>query len=97
MLLGTRLWYGFFGTIVTNDDKFNAKIEDMCREIGKPTLTLKAVASSVMALSPTPKAETSFRALSAAERAHRSRKPAGSSNEPEGSPGPPRLAQGSQH
>ena len=58
MLLGTRLWYGFFGTTVTNDDKFHAKIEEMCREIGKPAVTPKTVVRSVMALSPKPKATT---------------------------------------
>ena len=54
MLLGTRLWYLFL--MEHSDEQFEDTLAQMCREIGPPRktkLTLKTVAKSVAALSPT--------------------------------------------
>ena len=38
MLLGTRLWYGFIGSVVEDDKKFKAKMDELCRELGPTEL-----------------------------------------------------------
>ena len=35
MLLGVRLWYGFYGSVVADDQAFEGKIEELCRELGE--------------------------------------------------------------
>ena len=34
MMLGVRLWYGFFGTVLASEGAFEAKMEELCRELG---------------------------------------------------------------
>jgi hypothetical protein len=34
MLIGTRMWYGFYGSTVTDEVLFQGKIEELCRELG---------------------------------------------------------------
>ena len=34
MLLGVRLWYGFFGTVLETADAFEAKVGELCRGLG---------------------------------------------------------------
>ena len=34
MLLGVRLWYGFFGPAVESDVAFDGKVDELCRELG---------------------------------------------------------------
>lgn len=36
IMLGTRLWYGFFGDVLTEEATFNAKMDALCRELGPP-------------------------------------------------------------
>lgn len=72
MLLGTRLWYGFYGLTVTDEGKFNAKIEELCREISKKaTLNFKTAAKAVEAVSPKPTAAPAPPALGPADDATR--------------------------
>ena len=35
MLLGVRLWYGFYGTVLRTDNAFEGKMNELCREIGE--------------------------------------------------------------
>ena len=35
MLLGVRLWYGFFGATLASEDAFEGKMEELCRELGE--------------------------------------------------------------
>eukprot|EP01047_Picozoa_sp_COSAG01_P003218 COSAG01_NODE_94_length_26962_cov_9.110933_2_plen_634_part_00 len=35
MLLGVRLWYGFFGATLASDETFEDKVEELCRELGE--------------------------------------------------------------
>eukprot|EP01047_Picozoa_sp_COSAG01_P002621 COSAG01_NODE_70_length_28755_cov_34.709067_20_plen_556_part_00 len=34
MLLGVRLWYGFYGSVLASEDAFEGKVEELCRELG---------------------------------------------------------------
>ena len=34
MLVGVRLWYGFYGAVLASDGAFNAKVDELCRELG---------------------------------------------------------------
>ena len=34
MILGVRLWYGFFGTTLASEEAFEGKVEELCRELG---------------------------------------------------------------
>ena len=34
MLLGVRLWYGFYGLVLDSDDAFEGKVAELCRELG---------------------------------------------------------------
>jgi hypothetical protein len=34
MLLGVRLWYQFYGSVLATDEAFDAKIVELCRELG---------------------------------------------------------------
>ena len=34
MLIGARMWYGFYGSTVTDEVLFQGKIEELCRELG---------------------------------------------------------------
>eukprot|EP01048_Picozoa_sp_COSAG05_P020286 COSAG05_NODE_3408_length_2082_cov_4.481594_1_plen_424_part_00 len=34
MMLGVRLWYGFFGTVLASEGAFEGKMEELCRELG---------------------------------------------------------------
>jgi hypothetical protein len=34
MLIGARMWYGFYGSTVTDEALFQGKIEELCRELG---------------------------------------------------------------
>jgi hypothetical protein len=35
MLIGTRLWYGFYGAAASESAAFEGKIEELCRELGE--------------------------------------------------------------
>ena len=35
MMLGVRLWYGFFGATLASEGAFEGKMEELCRELGK--------------------------------------------------------------
>ena len=35
MLLGTRVWYSFCGTVLLGEASFEGKMEELCRELGK--------------------------------------------------------------
>ena len=35
MILGVRLWYGFCGSVLERDDAFEAKVQELCRELGE--------------------------------------------------------------
>eukprot|EP01048_Picozoa_sp_COSAG05_P044260 COSAG05_NODE_24999_length_198_cov_65.343434_1_plen_59_part_01 len=34
MLLGVRLWYGFYGSVMASEGAFQGKMEVLCRELG---------------------------------------------------------------
>eukprot|EP01048_Picozoa_sp_COSAG05_P044416 COSAG05_NODE_25190_length_198_cov_31.888889_1_plen_65_part_11 len=34
MLLGVRLWYGFYGSVTASEGAFQGKMEVLCRELG---------------------------------------------------------------
>ena len=34
MLLGVRLWYGFYGSVLASEAAFEGKGEELCRELG---------------------------------------------------------------
>ena len=34
MLIGTRMWYGFFGAVLTEESLFDSKLSELCRDIG---------------------------------------------------------------
>jgi len=34
MMLGMRLWYGFYGSVLESEDAFEVKMDELCREIG---------------------------------------------------------------
>jgi hypothetical protein len=34
MMLGVRLWYGFYGSALTSAEAFEGKVEELCRELG---------------------------------------------------------------
>jgi hypothetical protein len=34
MLIGTRMWYGFYGGVVLESVQFEGKVEELCRELG---------------------------------------------------------------
>ena len=34
MLLGVRLYYQFYGVVLENETAFEAKVEELCRELG---------------------------------------------------------------
>lgn len=50
MLLGVRLWYGFFGSVLASETAFNQKISELCREL--ETVTLAAALSTPPLLPP---------------------------------------------
>ena len=33
-MFGVRIWYGFFGTVLETADAFEAKVGELCRELG---------------------------------------------------------------
>ena len=35
MLLGVRLWYGFYGATLESDGAFEGKVVELCRELGE--------------------------------------------------------------
>ena len=35
MILGVRLWYGFFGTTLGSEGAFEGKMDELCRELGR--------------------------------------------------------------
>ena len=35
MILGMRLWYGFYGTTLASEGAFESKMEELCRELGE--------------------------------------------------------------
>ena len=34
MILGVRLWYGFYGSTLASESAFQGKVDELCREIG---------------------------------------------------------------
>ena len=39
MLLGVRLWYGFYGSVLSSAGTFEGKVEELCRELGERGLS----------------------------------------------------------
>ena len=39
MLLGVRLWYGFYGSVLASEAAFEGKVEELCRELGERGLS----------------------------------------------------------
>ena len=35
MLLGVRLWYGFYGATLESEGAFEGKVDELCRELGE--------------------------------------------------------------
>jgi hypothetical protein len=35
MLLGVRLWYGFYGPMLESEGAFEGKVDELCRELGE--------------------------------------------------------------
>ena len=35
MLLGVRLWYGFYGSVLESEAAFEGKTDELCRELGE--------------------------------------------------------------
>ena len=35
MLLGVRLWYGFYGSVLESEGAFEGKVDELCRELGE--------------------------------------------------------------
>ena len=35
VLLGVRLWYGFYGSVLESEAAFNGKVDELCRELGE--------------------------------------------------------------
>ena len=60
MLLGTRLWYGMFGTVLSDSSLFDAKVGELCRELERsnaprtPQLSQEAQAELAPAASIAP-------------------------------------------
>ena len=42
IMMGTRLWYGFYGDTLSNTATFDSKVGELCREIGPPQPTAAA-------------------------------------------------------
>ena len=40
MILGMRLWYGFYGTTLASEGAFEGKVEELCRELGERGLSI---------------------------------------------------------
>eukprot|EP01050_Picozoa_sp_SAG11_P003753 SAG11_NODE_220_length_12154_cov_92.233347_2_plen_123_part_00 len=34
-MIGTRMWYGFFGRVISEQGLFNGKVSELCRELGE--------------------------------------------------------------
>jgi hypothetical protein len=51
MLLGTRLWYGFCGTVLSSEGAFEGKVEELCRELGERGQVLIPASTSDVTLS----------------------------------------------
>ena len=34
MLIGTRMWYGFFGAVLSEESLFDGKVSELCRDLG---------------------------------------------------------------
>eukprot|EP01047_Picozoa_sp_COSAG01_P072117 COSAG01_NODE_11381_length_1948_cov_3.327204_1_plen_525_part_10 len=45
MLLGVRLWYGFYGSVLGSEGAFEGKVEELCRELGDRGLKAAQVAT----------------------------------------------------
>ena len=52
MLLGARLWYGFFGPTLEDEEAFESEIAKLCRELGPP----EAIAPKISEGTPPAKA-----------------------------------------
>jgi hypothetical protein len=48
MLLGTRLWYGFFGAVLEDSTRFDAKMAELCRELKAPPRASPPVAAAAV-------------------------------------------------
>ena len=35
MMLGVRLWYGFYGSVLESEAAFEGKTDELCRELGE--------------------------------------------------------------
>ena len=35
MILGVRVWYGFYGSTLESDEAFGGKMDELCRELGE--------------------------------------------------------------
>ena len=46
MLLGVRLWYGFYGTTLASEGAFEGKVEELCRELGERGLSSAAATTT---------------------------------------------------
>ena len=55
MLINTRLWYGFYGAAVENGGAaFEAKISELCRELGPPSVQAGEAAAAAAAAAHEP-------------------------------------------
>ena len=45
MILGMRLWYGFYGSTLASEGAFEGKMEELCRELGDRGLTTAQTAA----------------------------------------------------
>jgi hypothetical protein len=34
MLLGARVWHGFYGSVLASDSAFEGKVEELCQQLG---------------------------------------------------------------
>ena len=64
MLLGVRLWYGFYGSVLASDSAFEGRVNDLCRELGTATATAhQTLAVGGKEAAPAPAAEPEQQAV----------------------------------
>merc|ERR1719272_1887647 len=54
MLLGTQLWYGFFGSTLTTEATFDKRITELCRALGPPEQARNPLRKATQAIGPSP-------------------------------------------
>lgn len=61
MLLGSRLWYGFFGTVISEASAFEGKVSELCREIGDRGRAATCVVAETKGQPPAPVGRSGMR------------------------------------